>query len=91
MIADSPPPCPALEHRFVPRPFVQHPHPLPDCEPDVRTMLDHSLEDAARPVEIVAGIKYKLDPQPASRGITSRPAAAIVAVPVSAAGSKRMV
>jgi hypothetical protein len=32
----------------MPRPLVQHPHPLADGQPDARPMLDRALEDAAR-------------------------------------------
>jgi hypothetical protein len=43
----------------MPRPLVQHSHALPDREPDARPVLGRSLENAARLVEIVAGIEYE--------------------------------
>ena len=54
----------ASENRFVPRAFVQHPHPLPHGQPDARPVLAGSLEDAARFFEAVAGVEHELDPQP---------------------------
>ena len=43
------------------RPLLQHPHSLPDGEPDPRPMLDRFREQLARLVEIVAGIKQAVD------------------------------
>ena len=40
------------------RPLVQDPHALADGQPDARPVLDRSLEDAARLVEIVASIEH---------------------------------
>ena len=53
----------ASEERFVPRPLVQHPHALTDCQPDARPVLVGLLEDAACLVEVVAGIEQQHDSQ----------------------------
>jgi hypothetical protein len=47
----------------VPWPLVQHPHALPDREPDARPVLGRPLEDAARLVEAATGVEHKFDPQ----------------------------
>ena len=47
----------------MPRPLVKHPHPLADRQPDARPMLGRPLEDAARLVEIAAGVQHEFDPQ----------------------------
>jgi hypothetical protein len=48
--------------RFVQWPLVQHPHALADREADARPLLDRSLEDAARFVEVVASIEHETRP-----------------------------
>jgi hypothetical protein len=45
----------ASEQRFVPWPFVQHPHALADRQPNARPVLGRQLEDAPRLVETCAG------------------------------------
>jgi hypothetical protein len=37
---------------------LQHPHAPADRQPDARPMLDRSLEDALRLVEVTAGIEH---------------------------------
>ena len=52
------------EQRFVSRPLVHHPHALADRQPDAWPVLRGPLEDAARFVEVVAGVEQQLDPLP---------------------------
>jgi hypothetical protein len=39
------------------RPLVQHPHPLPDGQPDVRPVPDGRNKDLLRLTQIVAGLQ----------------------------------
>src|SRR5690242_21033747 len=50
--------------RLVPRPLVQDPHALPDCQPNARPLLHNLREYALRLVEAAAGIEHELNPQP---------------------------
>ena len=47
----------------MPWPLVQHPHALPDREPDARPVLGRPLEDAARLVEAATGVEHEFEPQ----------------------------
>jgi hypothetical protein len=38
--------------------------PLPDRQPDARSVLGSALEDEARLVEVVASVEHQLNPQP---------------------------
>ena len=55
------------EDSFVPRPLVQHPHALADHQPDARPALGSALEDAARLVEVVAGVEHECSTRSPSR------------------------
>jgi hypothetical protein len=51
-----------LEDRLAPWPLVQHAHALADREADARPVLRGALKDAARLVEVGAGVEHQLDP-----------------------------
>jgi hypothetical protein len=42
-------------------PLVQHPRPLPDCQPNPRPVPDQGREYFPRPVKVVAGINHPVD------------------------------
>jgi hypothetical protein len=53
--------------RSGPRPLLQHPRALSDCQPDARPMFDSAGEDFAGPTKTVAGIEQAIDFRPIPR------------------------